>query len=59
MGVIDAADVIGPATQGIAPGEIADLQKAIRAGLAYINIHTVDSPAGEIRGDLHRHFWPH
>jgi hypothetical protein len=59
VGVIEASEVIGPVAQGIAPGEIADLQKAIRSGLAYINIHTVVSPAGEIRGDLHQHFWPH
>jgi hypothetical protein len=58
VGVIEAAEVIGPAAQGIAPGEIADLQRAIRSGLAYVNIHTVASPAGEIRGDVHRHFWP-
>ncbi|MGD9508930.1 MAG: CHRD domain-containing protein [Geminicoccaceae bacterium] len=59
VGVIDAADVIGPTVQGVAPGENADLQQAIRSGLAYVNIHTEVSPAGEIRGDTHRHFWPY
>jgi CHRD domain len=54
VGVIDAAEVIGPAAQGVAPGDIQALIRAIRTGLAYVNIHTVISPAGEIRGDVNR-----
>jgi len=49
-GVIDAADVIGPTAQGIAPGEFAELVRAIRAGATYTNVHTSLRPSGEIRG---------
>lgn len=53
-GAIVASEVIGPAAQGVPPGNIAKLIRAVRAGLVYINIHTVGSPAGEIRGDVKR-----
>ena len=51
-GVITAADVIGPAGQGIAPGEFAELVDAIRAGATYVNVHTTAYPSGEIRAQL-------
>jgi CHRD domain-containing protein len=51
-GTIDPADVIGPANQGIAPGEFDELVAAIRAGIAYANIHTNVNPGGEIRGQI-------
>jgi hypothetical protein len=51
-GVITAADVIGPAGQGIAAGEIAELIRAIRAGVTYANVHTNKHPGGEIRADI-------
>ena len=51
-GTIHAADVIGPAGQGIAAGEFAELVKAIRAGVTYANIHTSAFPGGEIRAQL-------
>jgi hypothetical protein len=51
-GIIDAADVIGPAGQGIAPGEINELITMMRAGLTYANVHTNKHPAGEIRGQI-------
>jgi CHRD domain len=53
-GTIEPADVIGPASQGIAPGEFNELVAAIRAGVAYANIHTTINPAGEIRGQIFR-----
>lgn len=49
-GVITPAHVVGPAGQGIAPGEFEELLKAIRAGATYANVHTVNRPGGEIRG---------
>jgi hypothetical protein len=52
-GTIRSADVIGPAAQGIAAGEFAELVEAIRNGEVYVNIHTAAFPAGEIRGQLH------
>jgi hypothetical protein len=52
-GDIDAADVIGPSDQGIAPGELSELVSAIRAGATYANVHTTPSyPEGEIRGQI-------
>jgi len=51
-GVIHAADVVGPTAQGIAPGEFDELVAAIRAGHAYVNVHTANYPAGEIRAQL-------
>ena len=49
-GVITADHVIGPAGQGIAAGEFAELLDAIRAGATYANVHTVNRGGGEIRG---------
>jgi hypothetical protein len=51
-GTWTAASVVGPAAQGIAPGEFAEVIAAIRAGAAYANIHTQAFPAGEIRDQL-------
>jgi len=51
-GTIVAADVIGPAGQGIALGEFAELLRAIRAGVTYANVHTSLFPGGEIRGQI-------
>ncbi|HEV8571928.1 MAG TPA: CHRD domain-containing protein [Actinomycetota bacterium] len=51
-GVIDAADVIGPSGQGIAPGEFAEVVRALRQGFVYANVHTQTYPGGEIRGQV-------
>ena len=51
-GVIDAADVIGPVDQGIAPGEFRELVRAIRNHAAYVNVHTETYGTGEIRGNV-------
>jgi hypothetical protein len=53
-GTLVAADVIGPAAQGIAAGEFAELVRAIRNGATYVNVHTPAFPGGEIRGNIHR-----
>jgi hypothetical protein len=49
-GTIVAADVIGPASQGIAAGDLAGLQRMIRLGATYSNVHTANFGGGEIRG---------
>jgi hypothetical protein len=51
-GTITPADVIGPAAQGIRAGEFDRLVRALRSGLAYANVHTEQSPPGEIRGQI-------
>jgi hypothetical protein len=51
-GTITPADVVGPASQGIATGEFAKLVRAMRAGVTYANIHSSSQPAGEIRGQI-------
>ena len=50
-GTVTAANVLAsPTTQQLAAGELAELIDAMRAGVAYVNIHTTVSPGGEIRG---------
>lgn len=51
-GTLTAANIIGPNGQGIAPTEFAELIRAIRAGVAYINVHSNLFPGGEIRGQV-------
>ena len=51
-GEIRAAQVIGPAGQGIAAGEFAELVAALRAGAVYANVHTATYGGGEIRGQV-------
>lgn len=51
-GIIDPTDVVGPTGQGIAPGEFAELLRAMRAGMTYANVHTGKHPGGEIRGQI-------
>lgn len=53
-GVLQAANMIeGPiVNQGIAPGQLNELIAAIRAGVAYVNVHSSKFPGGEVRGQL-------
>jgi hypothetical protein len=51
-GTFTAADVIGPAAQGIDVGELDELIAAIDSGMAYCNIHSSRWGAGEARGQL-------
>jgi hypothetical protein len=52
IGVVTQANVVGPAGQGIAPAEFAEIVAAIRAGAAYVNVHSSTYPGGEIRGQF-------
>jgi len=49
---VTAADVIGPAGQGIAAGEFAEVLAAMREGFTYANVHSTRNPPGEIRGQI-------
>ena len=51
-GVITAADVLGPAGQGIPAQAFAEVVSHIRDGNSYANVHTTVAPGGEIRGQL-------
>jgi hypothetical protein len=51
-GTITPANVVGPAAQGIAPGEFDELVRALRAGVTYANVHSSNRPSGEIRGQI-------
>ena len=56
-GTITAVDVTpnaGAVLQGIDPNEFAELVRAIRAGAAYVNVHTTKWPGGEIRDQIGR-----
>ena|SRR5690242_12988661 len=53
-GTIHAADIQTLTTQGIATGEFDEFVNAIRNGLAYANVHSTQSPGGEIRGQIRR-----
>lgn len=51
-GDITAAEVIGPAAQGIEAGNLPEILAAMRAGHAYANVHSSKYPGGEIRAQI-------
>ena len=48
-GTVTSANLVGP----LAGASLSDLIAAIQAGNAYVNVHTAQNPAGEIRGQIH------
>ncbi len=51
-GTITAANVVATPSQQLAAEDLAAVIAAIRAGVAYANVHTDLSPGGEIRGQI-------
>jgi hypothetical protein len=52
-GVFTSDNVLAsPTTQQLAAGELSELVDAMRAGVAYVNVHSTVSPGGEIRGQI-------
>lgn len=55
-GTLDSGDIIPRPDSEVCPGGVADfddLVEKIRSGEAYVNVHTIANPAGEIRGQIH------
>ena len=51
-GTIEPDDVVGPTGQGITTGEWDEFIDALRAGVTYANVHSVNRGPGEIRAQL-------
>ena len=51
-GTITAANVVGPAAQGVTVGSLDEVLFAMRHGHAYVNVHNATFPTGEIRGQV-------
>lgn len=47
--VITDSDLVGP----LGEASLDDLIAAMKAGNAYVNVHTTTNPGGEIRGQIH------
>jgi hypothetical protein len=51
-GTITASIIVGPAGQGIAPGQMGKVLRALKLGMSYANVHTTKFTGGEIRGRI-------
>ena len=51
-GTFDANDVVAVTMQAISAGDFQEVIDAMRSGLAYANVHSAQSPGGEIRGQI-------
>jgi hypothetical protein len=51
-GVLGPNAVVGPTDQALGAGHFTELVRALRAGAAYVNVHTARFPSGEIRGQI-------
>ena len=53
-GTITAGNVVGPTAQGITPGNFDAVVAALVSNSVYGNVHTINFPAGEVRGQVRR-----
>jgi hypothetical protein len=51
-GLLTEANVVAATAQGIAPGELDEVMRMLTLGFTYVNIHTTQSPGGEIRSQI-------
>ena len=51
-GTLTSANVVGPAAQGIAAGNLDAVLEIIREGNTYANMHDATFPGGEARGQV-------
>jgi hypothetical protein len=55
-GTLTAANVLALAGQNVPAGDFDAVADALLSDTAYVNVHTTNFPAGEIRGQLSRDF---
>jgi CHRD domain len=53
-GTITAGNVVGPTAQGITPGNFDAVVAALASDTVYGNVHTINFPSGEVRGQVRR-----
>jgi len=53
-GTLTPANVVAIGTQNVTAGDFDALRDALASDTAYVNVHTVNFPAGEIRGQVRR-----
>jgi hypothetical protein len=52
-GTIEAANIVASAlSQGVPAGSFFEFQRALRQGVAYVNVHSSLFPGGELRGQI-------
>ena len=47
-----ATDIVGAPVQGIAKGDLAAVVEAFKSGFTYAQVHTMNFPGGEVRGQI-------